>query len=265
MHFPGVQRMPLPNRGKLTLPYDPHACPGFCNKPYRDAVDTYDQAVTIYPVLVAAWRIPLLYPAPPEPVAIRPYLGDPVWHPGCTKRIRAALAELDDLASLAQAAVDGHRDAGARYGKTGLHLKTSAPSPSPITDTLDELYGALVDVEDNWREFRNDQPRPQRARNGHARRLAISYLLDELDAILHHPGSVAFGHATLAWQRRLRGLTKSDPTARRSPIRCPRCSERQIARTDDGYYRCGSCEKLMSQAEHDREFTEQAEQEAHTS
>jgi len=264
----------------MTLPIDPHACPGPCNHAARTAVDAYDQAHTAYeharaayPAIVAAWHAPLLYPAPPAPpapVTIRPNLGDPVWHPGCARRIRAALIELDDLASLAQATVDGHRDAGARYGKTGLHLKTSAPSPSPITDTLDELYGALIDVEDNWREFRDDQPRPQRARNGHARRLAISYLLDELDAILHHPGSVAFGLAAFAWQRRLRALTKSDPTARRSPIRCPRCLEvARMVLQDDGYYKCGTCEKLMSQREHDREYNEQAEehveQEAHAS
>lgn len=262
------------------MPYHPHACIGPCSKPHRDAVDAYDQALTIYeqelaahPALVAAWRPPLLYPTPPTPpapVTTHPYLGDPVWCARCARMIRQALADLDDLASLAQATVDGHRDAGARYGKTGLHLKTSAPSPSPITDTLDELYGALVDVEDNWREFRNDQPRPQRARNGHARRLAIAYLLDELDAILAHPASDAFGFATLAWQRRLRALTKSDPASRRSPIRCPRCKEAaRITLQDDGYYKCGTCEKLMSQREHDREFAEQAaehvEQEAHAS
>ncbi|MEU8040898.1 hypothetical protein [Streptosporangium sp. NPDC049078] len=260
----------------MTLPYHPHTCIGPCSKPYRDAVDAYDQALTVYeealaarPALLAAWRIPLLYPAapvPPEPVTIRAHYGDPVWCGRCTRMIRQALDDLDDLASLAQATVDGHRDAGARYGKTGLHLKTSAPSPSPITDTLDELYGALVDVEDNWREFRNHQPRPQRARNGHARRLAISYLRDELDAILAHPASDAFGFATLAWQRRLRALTKSDAVSRRSPVRCRRCSERKMRLEDDGYYKCGTCGTLMSQVEHDREFAEQAEeQEAHAS
>ncbi|MGC5012553.1 hypothetical protein ACLQ2R_17455 [Streptosporangium sp. DT93] len=249
-------------------------CPGPCSKPYRDAVDAYDQATAVYEhalavhqAVLATWRIPLPYPAepvPPAPVTIRPYLGDPVWHPGCVKRIRAALTELDDLASQAQAEVDGHRDAGARYGRTGFHLKTSAPSPSPVTDTLDELYGTLVEVEDHWRAARRYPNRPQRTRGGHARRLTIAFLLDELDAIVAHPGSVEFGHATLAWQRRLRTLTKSDPPARRSPVRCPRCKERQIRRKDDGYYECGSCERLMSQAEHDREFAEQAEeQEAH--
>ncbi|SFK92338.1 hypothetical protein SAMN05216275_14149 [Streptosporangium canum] len=271
------------------MPINPHACPGPCNRAYRDAVDAYDrafiahclaiaayqEAVDAYPGVVAAWHAPLLYPAPPArpaPLAlptIRPYLANPVWDSRCTRYIRQALAELDDLASVAQAQVDGHRDAGARYGKTGAVSKVHASSPSPVTDTLDELYGALVEVEDQWREYRGYQDRPRRARGSHARRLTIAWLLDELDAILLHPGSIAFGTATLAWQRRLRGLTKSDPLARRSPIRCSRCSERQISRRDDGYYQCGSCEKLMTQTEHDREYSEQAdqihEQEAHAS
>ncbi|MEV4179921.1 hypothetical protein AB0J28_00560 [Streptosporangium canum] len=247
------------------MPINPHTCAGPCSNHYRTAVDAYDHAQHAHTETLTTWHPPLPYPAPPEPPTIRPTLGDPVWCARCARTIRTALADLDDLASLAQATVDGHRDAGARYGKTGPVSKINAPSPSPVTDTLDELYGALVEVEDQWREARGYQARPQRARGGHARRLTIAWLLDELDAILLHPGSAAFGAATLAWQRRLRTLTKSDPLARRSPIRCSRCSERQITRRDDGYYQCGSCEKLMTQTEHDREFAEQADQEVHAS
>lgn len=263
------------------MPYDPRACNGPCNKAYREAVDAYDrdsaiheQEAAAYPGILAAWHPPLLHPAepmPPTKPATRYRDGDPVWSPGCAKLIRTALTNLDDLASLAQAGVDGHRGAGARHGKTGAVSKVDAPSPSPVTDTLDELYGALVDVEDNWREYRHHPQRPQRARGGNARRLAISYLLDELDAILLHPGSVAFGHAALAWHRRLTTLTRSNPASKRSPVRCPRCKEvGRIKLEDDGnYYKCGSCERLMSQPEHDREIAEQADQldnqEAHAS
>ncbi|GAA2990565.1 hypothetical protein GCM10017559_08240 [Streptosporangium longisporum] len=221
--------------------------------------------------MLAAWRIPLPYPAEPAlpaPVTIRPYLGDPVWHPGCVKLIWAALDQLDDLASQAQAEVDGHRDAGARYGRTGITAKTHAGSPSPVSDTLDELYGDLVKVEDPWRQARGYRTRPQRARGGPARRASIAFLLDELDGILRDPWSVDFGLNVLAWHHRLSKLTKSDPPTRRSPIRCPRCSERQVSRTDDGYYQCQACEKLMSQAEHDRAHSEQADeldQEVHAS
>ncbi|GAA3027395.1 hypothetical protein [Streptosporangium longisporum] len=251
------------------MPYDKRMCPGRCNQPYRDAVDFYDQAVIAYEEARAAWRFPLRYPAkpvPPAPPDVRLYLGDPVWHPGCAQRIHAALRELDDLASQAQAEVDGHRDAGARYGRTGVTAKTHAGSPSPVTDLLDQLYGDLIAVEDPWRRARGYQARPQRTRGGSARRASIAFLLDELDLILEDPWSVDFGRSVLAWQHRLRALTKSDPAARRSPIRCPRCKE--VARLwlqDDGYYKCGTCEKLMSQSEHDRELFEQSEQEAHTS
>lgn len=114
-------------------------------------------------------------------------------------------------------------------------------------------------VEDAWREHRGYPPRPQRPRDGHARRLSIAWLLDELDHILAHPGSVRFGLGVLAWQRRLRALTRSDPVGTLSPIRCPRCSEVQVRRQDDGYWQCGTCGRLLTQAEHDEEKDRQAQ------
>lgn len=84
--------------------------------------------------------------------------------------------------------------------------------------------------------------------------------------ILLHPGSRDFGVGVLRWERRLLKMTKSDPATKASPIRCPRCSERQVSRRDDGYFEC-PCGRLMNQAEHDREYSEQADeheqQEAH--
>jgi hypothetical protein len=209
---------------------------------------------------VDAWRVPLCWPVEPDPPGSDAAAGDPVWCRRCARLIRAALAELDDLASMLQAVSDGHRGAGARHGKTGPAVKgSSAPSPGQdIPNTLDELFGALVRVEDDWREFRGYSGRPARPRNGHARRLSIGWLLDELDAILTHPGSVQFGRATLAWQRRLRTLTKSDPVGTLSPVRCTRCGEVNVRREDDGYHVCRTCGRLMSEAEHDRAFDEQA-------
>jgi ribosomal protein L37AE/L43A len=87
-----------------------------------------------------------------------------------------------------------------------------------------------------------------------------------LDDILLHPGSVEFGLSVLRWQRRLRAMAKVDPASKRSPIRCPRCRERQVSRREDGYFECG-CGRLLTQAEHDREYARQADeheqQEAH--
>lgn len=237
------------------MPINPNSCPGLCNRKAREAWDAYDHAVDVWALTPDHQR-----GDHPEQPGMPVTLGDPVWDGRCSRLIRAALTELDDLASQLQALSDGHRGAGARHGKTGPTTKgSSAPAPgTAIPNTLDELYGALVRVEDDWREFRGYQVRPQRPRNGSARRFAIVFLLDELDAILAHPASVAFGRATLAWQRRLRTLTKSDPVGSLSPIRCSRCGEVRVKREDDGYWKCHTCGKLISQDEHDREFDEQA-------
>jgi ribosomal protein L37AE/L43A len=248
------------------MPYHEGACPGPCNRTYRKAVDRYDAAVEVYKQAMTKWasRRPAKRgerPERPELPTVVPVLGDPMWSARCCSLIRAALAELDDLASLLAASSDGHRGGAPRGNQKTGHVgkSSSAASLSPIADTLDELFGALVKVEDDWREFRRYPGRPSRGRGGHARRLSITFLLDELDAILTHSGSLQFGLATLSWQRRLRSLTKSDPVAVQSPIRCPRCGERgRVQREDDGYYKCGSCQRLMTQQEHDREFDEQA-------
>jgi ribosomal protein L37AE/L43A len=53
-------------------------------------------------------------------------------------------------------------------------------------------------------------------------------------------------------------MTKSDPVGTLSPVRCTRCGEVNMRRDDDGYHACRTCGKLMSEAEHDRAFDEQA-------
>jgi DNA-directed RNA polymerase subunit RPC12/RpoP len=93
--------------------------------------------------------------------------------------------------------------------------------------------------------------------------VTVGWLLDQLDDILLHPGSVEFGLSVLRWQRRLRGMAKVDPASKGSPIRCPRCNEPQVRRRDDDYYECGTCGRLLTQKEHDREFSKQAEQHDH--
>lgn len=241
------------------MPITADSCPGPCNRRAREAHAAFDAAL-------AAWLA-----TPPEKLKDRGerpvtpdvpvYLGDPVWDSRCARMIRGAFQELDDLASNLSSTIDGYRPL-APLGPNGRAVTT----PEGAVETLDELFGKLVEVEDNWREVRDYPPRPYRARGGHARRLSIGFLLDELDDILLHPGSIQFGLATLAWQRRLRGMTKSDPASKASPIRCPRCHERQVKRRDDGYFEC-NCGRLLTQAEHDREHTEQADelQEAHAS
>jgi ribosomal protein L37AE/L43A len=247
---------------------DDGLCPGVCNRQWRIAAEAYDAALAKYAADMEAWlakpgdergKRPVEPEQPDTPVT----RGDPVWCSRCTRTIRASFQELDDLASVLAADIDGHRPA-APLGPNGKPPLT----PTGAVDTLDELFGALVNVEDNWREFRRYAPRPHRARGGHARRLSINFLLDELDDILLHPGSVTFGLGVLAWQRRLRKHTKSDPARTLSLIRCPSCKERQVRAKDDGWWEC-LCGRLLNQAEHDREqeaqVDEHEQQEAHAS
>ncbi|WP_188188017.1 hypothetical protein [Nonomuraea sp. SYSU D8015] len=244
------------------MPIDPNSCPGVCNRRYREAVNAYDLAVDQHVAAMQEWlalpgddRGPR--PEPPELPSTPFTVGAPIWDPGCSRLIRGALAELDDTAALLAAAVDGHRGA-ALAGPNGA----TAPDHKTIVDTLDEVFGFLVEVEDQWRQARGYRPRPHRARGAHARAVCVGWLLDQLDDILLHQGSVEFGLGVLRWQRRLRAMSKSDPASRRSPIRCPRCRERQVSRRDDGYYEC-LCGRLLNEAEHDREYAEQADEHDH--
>lgn len=269
------------------MPITEDACPGVCNTTARRAHDAYDQAVTRHGIEMplyldarerwqtahatwqadaAAWHAPLAWPDEPAeprrpdtptppgtPVAV----ANPVWCGRCPRIIRAALAELDDTAALLNATVDGHRGA-AISGPNG----TKALDHKAIIDELDELFGFLVDVEDQWRRARRYPGRPRRARGADARMRSVGWLLGVLDDILLDPWSVEVGLGVLRWQRRLLRLTKSDPASRRSPIRCPQCGERQVSRGDD-YFECGSCGRLLNQREYQDEYGRQADEHDH--
>lgn len=202
-----------------------------------------------------AYRVALRAGAKPRPdqpgsVPVLPVAGDPVWCSRCTGMIRRALAEVDELASLLERWADGHR--GAASGERIGRRRTGAPSPSPIADTLDELYTALTTVEDQWRQARGLGARPKRGRV-EARLRCIGWLLGQLDNILLHPGSVQFGRATLAWQDRLQKMTRSDPVVRRRGARCPRCDPpgRTLRTRNDGYTECVKCGLWMNEDEYD--------------
>jgi ribosomal protein L37AE/L43A len=244
------------------VPINPEACPGVCNRAARTAYAGYDAALDQHAADMTAWlAIPgddrPAHPQPPAQPTAPVTLGQPVWDPRCARTIRDALAELDDVAAILAASIDGHRGA-AIAGPNG----TKPLDHKAIVDSLDELYGDLAEVEDQWRQARRYPARPRRARGAHARAVCVGWLLGQLDDILLHPGSVEFGLSVLRWQRRLRGMAKVDPAAKRSPIACPRCRERQVSRREDGYFEC-VCGRLLTQAEHDREYARQADEHDH--
>lgn len=247
-------------------------CPGPCNAKARKARADHETALGLWEKAVAGWqrahacwldqvaevgpdnaiREPVRPRRPPEP-DITPTVGDPVWCRRCAALVRRALADLDDLAAILDTWSDGHR--GRTSGEKTSTRRTDAPSPSPIADTLDELYAALTQVEDQWRDARGYSSRPQRGRNGHARMSSVSWLLSQFDDILCHPASEQFGKATLSWQKRLQGLTRSEPIRRQRPGRCTRCPTptRALWTRDDGYTECGVCGRLYSEEEYERD------------
>ena len=77
------------------------ACPGTCNRHYREAREQFNQALAAYDPLDSAQSRPI-------PPSIQAWPGDP-WCGRCKSRIRETLAELDDLAALLLATADGHR------------------------------------------------------------------------------------------------------------------------------------------------------------
>jgi hypothetical protein len=254
--------------------------PGPCNRAYRKAVDNHEtakvihdhalthhheQAIPAYEAAYAWWQhhadagvLVVREPAKPQPPiepaepTITHNVADPAWCSRCTGLIRAALANLDDLASLLDSWADGHRGATAsqKYGTTGHRAHPG--SPSPIGDTLDELYGLLVRVEDDWREYRCYERRPNRARDARARRLTLAFLASELNDILNNAGSVRFGLGVLAWERRLQDLTTSEPVIQRRPARCPndRCRQRALWTRADGMTECRNCGWLLHEHEY---------------
>ncbi|MUN41424.1 hypothetical protein [Actinomadura litoris] len=263
------------------------ACPGACNRRYRDAWAAYTTAHTAWRSTCAALsgtaaqlladvpededlapdaydalfaivlpEEPGRLPDPPDEPEVPFTAGEAVtasganvWCPRCRRRIRAALVEIGDLAATLEAWADGHR--GAASGEHIPTRRTTAPSPSPITDMLDALYGMLADVERQWREHAGHPPRPGRSRGGDARQRTLAYLLEQADRILDNPGSPRFGRGILAWQARLLRATKSDPVVRRRPGRCPRCTWVNVLQTrDDGHIECRNCGRLMNEDEY---------------
>ncbi|MDX3100468.1 hypothetical protein [Nonomuraea angiospora] len=235
-------------------------------------MDIYAGEYPKYQAALSAWHPPLAWPveprepAQPEQPAVQVLRANPVWCRRCPRVIRGALYQINETAAILYADITGHRSA-VITGPTGK----KALDPKKVIEMLDHVYGDLVEVAGLWAEARNHPFRPPLTRGSHARNITISYLLGELDDILLHPASVDFGEKVLYWERKLLDAAKADPASRRSPISCPRCRERALHREDDGFFKCRSCECLLTQEEHDRRYGEevdeydQMQQEVHAS
>ncbi|MBO3750922.1 hypothetical protein J5X84_33020 [Streptosporangiaceae bacterium NEAU-GS5] len=133
---------------------------------------------------------------------------------------------------------------------------------SPAAAALDKLLGDLYDAEDMWRYLNHWEGRPTgpaSPRGAHARTKTISWLAQHLTGMLTHPRFVDLPTTIYRWERVLRHLNRDDRAANSSPIRC-KCGERRYSWDDQRHhYRCGNCENVLYQNEHDEHARLQAE------
>ena len=225
------------------------ACPGTCNRHYRESRELFKQALADYDPLDANQSRPI-------PPTVQPWPGDP-WCGRCKSRIRETLAELDYLAGMLAATADGHR---TRPGLERVSGSADPISPSQAGDDLDELVSILTDWEDSYR--REMKWQESRARRGHLaapETECINWLMKNLNDILRHPDiAVPFGEEILQWHREFTDKTKAGQRTLRKPLRCPRLSCRLLTLTwteGDTYVICGNpdCQARIPLAEYEAE------------
>jgi ribosomal protein L37AE/L43A len=174
-----------------------------------------------------------------------PWPGEPVWCQPCKARIRAALADIDDmLAELARQA-DGHHGQQDTTGRRSAN----APSPSVLFDETDEAVSTLLAWEDAWIEQHPEwTTRPRRGRHTTIERATISQLIRHLDGILEAPFAADFGREILSMRHRLASVGHMlEPP--RLPVECPRCGLRMLEQVEPGHWMCAHCRRPMDEAE----------------
>lgn len=226
-------------------------CVGPCNNAARRTLAAYERAIMEHADAIDAWVAAGELgepPAEPEQPSMTARGGEPHWCTQCSSLVRAALLDLDVLASELAARADGHRG-GIQEGR--VSGSRGAASPSPIADTLDRLYGFLADVEDEWRHACGYAQRINRTHRGaHPRSRTIGWLSEHLGNLLADEDHVKSGLDILRWETVLRALAKEEPVGSVSPIRCPRCSTyKQVMREQEHHWACKACGRLIPDAE----------------
>lgn len=250
---------------------EPLVCIGSCNRAWRRAQVEYEEAKRRYPDLLAQYEADvaaamklegaaydhvvarIIRPEPPEKPTLTPHLGEPIWCSRCMARIRSALNELDDLAGVWQAMADGHRGVSEKDRVSG---SSEGATPSPIADALDELYGDLRDIEDNYREWHPELgDTPYRGgRGAFARSMVVGWLTAHIDGILAEKGASDAGEMILRWHARIQAAAKAKPEMVRKAAPCPRCQQRSLVlEVDRDLVRCSNedCNRVMSREDYD--------------
>lgn len=223
-----------------------NACPGPCNRRYREAQEAFRQAVDAYDPLDPGQTRP-------QPPDIRPWEGDPTWCGVCATTISQRLAQLDYAISILQAYADGHRDAPDTPMVGG---SAERMSPSEAADTAEDLGQMLLGWESAYRKHRGW------AAPFHPEDLASwttechAWLAKHLRGILASPLAADFGAEILSWHREITGKAKTGTRKLTKPLRCPSCQQLTLTwvEGEDRVY-CADpvCRRVISYAEYEAE------------
>ena len=228
------------------------ACPGPCNRRYREARDAYRQALADYDPLDSAQS----RPGPPEVV---PWLGDPVWCGPCASKVRLRLAELDDLIALAKATADGQKQSDAAERVSGSSAE--ARSPSRAGDDEDELAAMLTGWEGEYRRIRGWPSAAPRGDLASVETTCIAWLMHHLDGILRSPVAADFGLEVMQWHREFTGSAKAGVRTLRKPMRCPSCQYLTLTWTEgEQQVTCSNpaCNRILSLTDYENEVERMA-------
>lgn len=210
-------------------------CQGSCNSSYRKSRALYDNAAAGHHEALARLQPGDPVPEPPEPPAVTPWYGEPVWCRRCQSVIRRELADLDDLAALLSMTPPGIRPAitGQRE-----HVKVSGTkgteSPSAAVDTLDDLAAALRGWESAGRVARRHLPGQDLAagadpvgRRGYLATeitTVIAWLYHHFDSMIRNTDlAYEYGADVRRWHREFLAAAHAGSAAKHVKKPCPRC------------------------------------------
>lgn len=222
------------------------ACPGPCNRRWRDAMDGWRQAMAAYDPLDAAQ-------SRPDTPATAPWPGEPVWCGACTARIRLRLAQLDTLAGLLAATADGHRQAPPDGHVTGT---VGSPSPSQAADDLGEMYSMLTGWESAYRDWQGWDSGPPKGDLAARETETVTFLSRQLGGILASPMAADFGREILQWHQETAAAAKAGVRTLPKPLRCPGCGLLTLVWTEgEDRVDCANpgCGLIMSYREYESE------------
>jgi hypothetical protein len=223
------------------------ACPGPCNRRFREARDAHRQALADYDPLDSSQ-------SRPEPPEVVPWPGDPVWCGACASSIRERLVQLDDLIALRKAPADGQKQSDAAERVSGS--SDEAQSPSQAGDDEDELASMLISWERVYRNLRRWPSPPPRGELASAETTCIAWLMHHLNGVLRSGVAADFGLEILQWHREFTGSTKAGVRTVRKPLRCPSCKYATLIWTEgEQQVTCANpvCNRILSLAEYDAE------------